>query len=174
MPFALVAAILGRIVAKIVSACRLLAFAIMAWIASILVIRVALRLVLNMSLTWVGESCSLLLVWLMLSVAPLGFHEQFHIAIDIVTNKAPHRVRRWLLLFANLCTGAFFAISFYYGILSTISELQVRLVSLPITRGWFTAMLPVSSAAVLLVCLDNIFTLVCRGDLPPHSSRQPA
>src|ERR1700685_1868481 len=138
------------------SACRLLTIGIRAWLALILVVSVALRFILNASITWVGESCSLLLVWLMLAVAPLGFHEHFHIAIDIVATRASDRVRLPLAMLANLFTAAFFIITFSFGTLSTISEFQVRLVSLPITRGWFAAMLPLSSAAVLLVCLDNI------------------
>jgi TRAP-type C4-dicarboxylate transport system permease small subunit len=174
LPFAVATGILGRIVVTVVSACRLLTLAIMAWIASILVISVVLRFAFNLTITWVGESCSLLLVWLMLSVAPLGFHEHFHIAIDAVTKRASHRVRLWLALFASLCTAAFFSITLYFGILSTISEFQVRLVSLPITRGWFTVMLPLSSAAVLLVCLDNILTLVRQGRLPGHPDRRSA
>ena len=174
MPLAVAAGILSRIVTWIVSASRLLTLAIMAWIASILVISVALRFVFNLSITWVGESCSLLLVWLMLSVAPLGFHEHFHIAIDAITNRASHRVRQWLALFASLCTAAFFTIAFYFGLLSTISEFQVRLVSLPITRGWFTAMLPLSSAAVLLICLDNVLGLIRGRALPQHPGRRPA
>jgi C4-dicarboxylate transporter, DctQ subunit len=153
-------AIVGRLVAKVLSAARLLTITLMLWIALVLVISVVLRFALNVSVTWVGESCSLLLVWLMLAVAPLGFHEHFHIAIDIVANYVSPRVRLWFALFVNVCTAAFFSITCYFGILSTIFEFQVRLVSLPIPRGWFTIMLPVSSAAVLLVCLDNTLKLV--------------
>jgi TRAP-type C4-dicarboxylate transport system permease small subunit len=170
----LLTGIVARIVAIVLRACRLLTIALMLWLASILVISVSLRLLWNLSITWVGESCSLLLVWLMLAVAPLGFHEHFHIAIDLVANRVSHRVYLSLAILANLCTAVFFGITYYFGILSTISEFQVRLVSLPIVRGWFTALLPLSSAAVLLVCLDNVLTLARRKDLPQHPDGRPA
>jgi TRAP-type C4-dicarboxylate transport system permease small subunit len=168
------AELLERTVAAVLRGYRLLTIAIMVWIAGVLVLSVALRLLLNWSLTWVGEACSLLLVWLMLSVAPLGFHEHFHIAIDLVGKRASPRLRRSLGVLTTLCTAAFFAIAGYFGLLSTISEFQVRLVSLPITRGWFMLMLPVSSAAVLLVCLGNLCKLGSRADSASRPGSPPS
>ena len=158
---------LDRLVRRLIRGCELLTMAIGIWLMVILVINVFTRYVLNYTLFWVDESSELLLVWLMLAVAPIGFHENFHISMSFLADVAPRPFRLGLALFTNLGTVLFFVIAGYYGILSTITEFGSSLFSIPIMRGWVTWILPVSSVVILLVCLNNILAVLRLGDQPP-------
>ena len=158
---------LDLLVRRVIRGCEFLTMAIGTWLMVILVVSVFTRYVLNYSLSWVDESSSLLLVWLMLAVAPIGFHENFHISMGFVVENVQRPIRFVLALFINLGTALFFAIAGYYGILSTIIEFGALLFSIPITRGWVTWILPLSSAVILLVCLNNVLAILRLGDQPP-------
>ena len=155
--------------------CGFLTVAIMLWLTLVLVVSVLLRVFLDVSLTWVDETSSLLLVWLMLAVAPLGFHENFHGRRRRACGKIlSPRMRRGLGLVVNLGGILFFSIILVFGIASTIIDAQVPLYSLPIARSWMTWVLPASSAVIILVCLNNIFGLPNAGTKAPESGVEPA
>ena len=136
-----------------------------------LIAGVFFRYVLNSSLSWLPESSALLLVWLMLAVAPIGFHQNFHISVSVLVDRVPRLGRIALGLFINACTVLLFGIAGYYGILNTIIEVGSELSSIPIARAWFTWVLPLGSAVVLLVCLNNVLKILRRGDLPATGVR---
>lgn len=158
---------LDRLVKGLIRGCEVVTTAIGIWLMVALIAAVFYRYVLNDSLVWVDESSSILLVWLMLAVVPIGFHQYFHIAVTFVMEKVPRLPRVALALFVNACTAFFFAIAFYHGILNTVAEWETELFSIPLMRGWVTWTLPLASLIVLLVCLDNTLKLLRRGDLPP-------
>lgn len=154
---------LDRLVAVLTRGCRFAAVAIMLWLTLVLVVSVCLRVFLDISLTWVDETSSLLLVWLMLAVAPLGFHENFHIAVGMLAENADPRTRLGLSVAINLASILFFSIILIYGVASTIIETHVPLYSLSIARSWMTWVLPASSAVIILVCLNNVLRLLAPG-----------
>jgi TRAP-type C4-dicarboxylate transport system permease small subunit len=156
---------LDRLVEATMRGCRYLAIALAGWLTIILVANVLTRYVLSFSFAWVDETSSLLLVWLMWTIAPLGFHENFHIAVGVLAEYAPRPLRMAIGILINLGTAAFFSITLYFGVLSTISEFQIPLYSIPIARGWMTWVLPASSAVILLVCANNILAILRRGDI---------
>jgi TRAP-type C4-dicarboxylate transport system permease small subunit len=151
---------LERLITPLMEACRFLTIAIMLWLTFVLVVSVLLRVFLNFSLTWVDETSSLLLVWLMLAVAPLGVHENFHIAVDLLPANASPRIKLVRGLLVQLATIVLFSITLVYGIAASIIDSQVPLYSLPLARSWMTWMLPASSAVVILVAVDNILGLL--------------
>jgi TRAP-type C4-dicarboxylate transport system permease small subunit len=157
---------LDRLVERLIRGCEIVVIAIGIWLMTALIASVFFRYVLNSSLTWADESSSFLLVWLMLAVAPIGFHQNFHIAVSFLVDRAPRPLRVFLGLFVNSCTALLFGIAGYYGIDQTIIELGTELASMPISRAWFTWVLPAGSAIVLLVCLNNMLKILRRGDLP--------
>ena len=158
---------LDRLVGRLMKLCEYMTIVIGIWLMCALVAAVFFRYVLNSSLTWVDESSSLLLVWLMLSVAPLGFHENFHIRVNAIVDSVPRPLRLVLGLFINACTALLFGIAGYYGVLNTIVELDAELFSIPLMRGWVTWYLPALSAVILLVVLNNVLKTIRLGDLPP-------
>jgi TRAP-type C4-dicarboxylate transport system permease small subunit len=151
---------LDRLVKRLMLICRYSIVAIIGWLTLILVVSVFARFVFNYSLAWVDESSSLLLVWLMLAVAPLGFHENFHISLHILSEASPQRMKVLIGTAVNLATIAFFSITAYFGTVSTISDFSAQLFSIPVARGWATWILPVSSVVVMVVCLRNIVVLI--------------
>ena len=155
---------LERLVDRMIRGCEIIAIAIGVWLMVAMIASVFFRYVLNSSLTWADESSSLLLVWLMLVVAPIGFHQNFHIAVSLVVERVPRPVRFFLGLFINSCTALLFGIAGYYGIDQTIIEMGTELASMPLSRAWFTWALPAGSVAVLLVCLNNIMKIFRLGD----------
>ena len=102
----------------------------------------------------------------MLAVAPIGFHQNFHISVTLVIESVPRPFRVLLGIGVNACTALLFGIAGWYGIFNTIIEMCSQLASMPFSRAWFTWVLPVGSAAVLLVCLNNVVKILRRGDLP--------
>jgi TRAP-type C4-dicarboxylate transport system permease small subunit len=158
---------LGWFIGRLLRGCELVSVAIGIWLSAVLVINVVCRYVLNNSLYWVDETSALLLVCLMLAVAPIGFHENFHVSMGIVVQTAPRRVRRVLIVLINLCTIVFFAIAGWYGVLTALAEADTPLFSVPIMRGWVTWVLPASSAIVILVCTNHILMTMRGRDLPP-------
>jgi len=157
---------LDRSVERLVRACELITICVGAWLAIALIAGVFFRYVLNNSLIWVDESSGMLIVWLMLAVAPIGFHQNFHISVTLVIEAVPRPMRILLGIGVNACTALLFGIAGYYGIFNTIIETGSQLASMPFSRAWFTWVLPVGSAAVLLVCLNNVVKILRRGDLP--------
>ena len=156
---------LDRSVERLVRACEVITICVGAWLAIALIAGVFFRYVLNNSLIWVDESSGMLIVWLMLAVAPIGFHQNFHISVTLVIEAVPRPMRVLLGIAVNACTVLLFGIAGYYGIFNTIIEMGSELSSMPFARAWFTWVLPVGSAAVLLVCLNNVVKILRRGDL---------
>lgn len=157
---------LDQFVERMVRGCEIVVISIGIWLMVAMIASVFFRYVLNSSLTWADESSSFLLVWLMLAVAPIGFHQNFHIAVSLVVDRVPRPARIILGLFINSCTILLFGIAGYYGIDQTIIEMGTELASMPVSRAWFTWALPVGSVAVLLVCLNNMVKILRQGDLP--------
>jgi TRAP-type C4-dicarboxylate transport system permease small subunit len=93
-------------------------------------------------------------------VAPLGFHEHFHIAVGVLADNARPRAKLALGLGLNAATILFFAIVLVSGIGATMVDAQIPLYSLPLARSWMTWVLPASAAAVIWICLDNALALI--------------
>ena len=156
---------LETIVKWIIKICEFLTILIGGWLALILVVAVFFRYALNSSLTWSEESSTFLLVWLMLAVAPLAFHEGIHISVDVLLNRLPRPVRFVLGVFINFSSLFLFGITGYYGVFVAIDHFGTELASIPIRQGWFTSFLPVSCLFVLFVCANNIVKIFRAGDI---------
>ena len=153
-------------VGRLIRGCEIVVIAIGIWLMVSLIAGVFFRYVLNSPIHWVPESSALLLVWLMLAVAPIGFHQNFHISVSVLIDRLPRRGRIVLGLFINACTVLLFGIAGFYGIINLAIEVGSELSSIPVSRAWFTWVLPVGSAVVLLVCFNNVAKILRLGDLP--------
>ena len=158
---------LERLVIAIVRVCEVITIALGAFIAITLVSGVFFRYVLNSSIGWIEEVAPLTLVALMLSVAPIGFHENIHIRVEVLIDRAPRSLRMLLGLFINGAAILLFGIAGWYGVNVAVTDFGTELDSVPIRRGWFTAYLPVASVAVWLVCMNNIRKILHSGDIGP-------
>lgn len=157
---------LDRLVVRIVRVCELLTIGLGAWIAVTLVAGVFFRYVLNSSIGWIEEVTPLMLVALMLSVAPIGFHENIHIRVEILLDRSPRIARMVLGVFINAAAMLLFGIAGWYGAKVAGTDFGTELDSVHIARGWFTGYLPVAAVAVWLVCINNILKIFRMGDIP--------
>ncbi len=155
---------LDRLVGWLTRFCRISVIIITTWVTVALIFSVCARVIFNNSIAWVDETSSLLLVWLMLAVAPLGFRNNFHISVDVLGEIFPTWGRVATAVIANLAAIIFFSIVTYFGIAATIKEISTPLYSLPIARSWMTWVLPVSSIIIVLVCISNLLNLVNEHD----------
>jgi TRAP-type transport system small permease protein len=160
---------LDALVLRIVRICELIAIAVGGWLTVTLVLGVFFRYVLNSSIGWLAEVSPLMLVVLMLAVAPIGFHENIHIAVEVLVAKVSRPLRVALGLFANLGTLVLFGIAGWYGARMVGFDMGRELDSLQVSRAWFTVAMPVASAAVWLVCINNMLKILRLGDLPPRT-----
>lgn len=162
---------LDRLVGRLIRGCEIIVIAIGIWLMVSLIAGVFFRYVLNSPIHWVPESSALLLVWLMLAVAPIGFHQNFHISVSVLLDRAPRRGRILLGLFINACTVLLFGIAGFYGIINLAIEVGSELSSIPVSRAWFTWALPAGSVVVLLVCFNNVAKILRLGDLPAKGEK---
>jgi C4-dicarboxylate transporter, DctQ subunit len=151
---------LDRLVGWLISFCRVSVIVITTWVTAVLIFSVCARVIFNNSIAWVDETSSLLLVWLMLAVAPLGFRENFHISVDVLGEISPSWGRAATTVISNLAAIIFFSIVGYFGVVSTIKEAETPLFSLPIAFSWVSWVLPASSAIIVLVCISNLLNMV--------------
>lgn len=163
---------LELIVKWIIKVCEFLTIIIGGWLAFILVVAVFFRYVLNRSLTWSAESSTFLLVWLVLAVAPLGFHEGIHISVEVLLNWLPRWLRSVLGIFINFSAFLLFAVTGYFGVFLSIDHFGSQLASIPIKQGWFTSFLPISCLFVLFVCIKNIVNILRMGDIPAQVPKE--
>ena len=151
---------LDALVLRIVRICELIAIFVGGWLTLTLVLGVFFRYVLNSSIGWLSEVSPLMLVVLMLAVAPIGFHENIHISVEVLVAKVARPLRVALVLFG---------VAGWYGAKVVGFDMGRELDSLPIVRAWFTVAMPVASAAVWLVCINNMLKILRLGDLPPRT-----
>lgn len=157
---------LDQLVGGIVRVCEWITIALGGFIAAALVAGVFFRYVLNSSVGWLAEVCPLLLVVLMLTVAPIGFHENIHIRVEVLIDRAPRAARMALGVFINAAAMLLFGIAGWYGMKVAGTDFGTELDSFPVARGWFTGYLPVAAVAVWLVCINNMIKIFRIGDIP--------
>ncbi|MEX2643740.1 MAG: TRAP transporter small permease subunit [Acetobacterales bacterium] len=159
---------LDALVLRIVRVCELIAIFVGGWLTVTLVLGVFFRYVVNSSIGWLSEVSPLMLVVLMLAVAPIGFHENIHISVEVLVAKVSRPLRVALGLFANAGTLVLFGVAGWYGAKVVGFDMGRELDSLPIVRAWFTVAMPVAAVAVWLVCINNMLKILRLGDLPPR------
>ncbi|MSO92450.1 MAG: TRAP transporter small permease [Rhodospirillales bacterium] len=156
---------LERTVQIIVRVCEWLTVVVGGWVAISLMLGVIFRYAFNYSLTWGDELATNLLVLMMMTVCPIGFDRHIHIAVEALVQYAPRLLRIVIALFANFVSILFFAVIVYYGIPVAMSDFTTSLASIPISRGWFTALLPILGVPTILVCVNNVFRILRAGDM---------
>ena len=72
------------------------------------VLQVFFRYVVQASLGWSEELSRYLFVWLIFIGSALALPKGSHIAIDVLVNELPIRVRKWVHGFASICVMVFF------------------------------------------------------------------
>jgi len=138
--------------------CRWAAISATVGIAVVVAISVFWRYVLNDSLTWAEELAKILMVWLVFVGAPIALRVGDHVAIQIVPNALPERLRSLLMVMISLLVVSFCSVimvqSSYFAwngrsqILIAIGEYSML---------WVFAAIPFGLAAMLLISVQQTF-----------------
>jgi TRAP-type C4-dicarboxylate transport system permease small subunit len=77
---------------------------------------VLVRYFIPMPITFTEEAARYLMIWMALLAVSCGIARREHIGVEILFDRLPAKVRRWLLLGLDLVAFAFFALLFVYGL----------------------------------------------------------
>ncbi len=121
--------------------------------ASIVILEVIFRYLLNHSLFWAEELARYILVWLTFLGATAAYHRKAHPGIDILTSKLGPRLRRANTLLVHCISLCLFGVMIYYGIaFSYFVRLQIT-PALSLPKWIIFAVIPISGLLFVCHCL---------------------
>lgn len=125
--------------------------------ASVTCLSVFFRSVVGASLPWPEEVMGNLLVWTSFVGAYLASRSGGHIAFDLLVDKFPMRLRKFLLTFNDVVLCGFF------GLLLVLSWKAISVVggtpleTVPIPKGAFMAAIPICAGAMILAVVVRAY-----------------
>ncbi|HEX5077599.1 MAG TPA: TRAP transporter small permease [Geminicoccaceae bacterium] len=156
-----------RAVRVLVRIAELLTIILAFFITGAMILGVFFRFVLNSSIVWTDEVCSLLLAVVMFLVSGIGFHDRIHIAVVFLLDRLPPAGQRVLDVTLHAVSAAFFALVAVEGMKVAEVGMGMALATAPLPRGVFHLAIPIGGAFTVLVCLNNIANVV-RGREKPQ------
>jgi TRAP-type C4-dicarboxylate transport system permease small subunit len=113
------------------------------------------RYALNDALTWAEEVGKYMMIWLVFTGAPIALRQGGHVAIEILPNALPEKLKRLLFGLVFLIIAALMAMLVYRGItFAWNGRNQMAIAVGNISMAWIFASVPVGSAAMLLIALE--------------------
>ena len=122
----------------------------------IVVFAVIGRYVFGRSLTWTEEVPRYLLIWISFLGAAACVARREHVGFDVLFNKFPAPVRRWLGAFIGLLIFGFGWVVFRYGITFVKDFGPDLMETIPFTNYWYYIAMPISGALMMLFSARNI------------------
>lgn len=129
---------------------------------------VLVRYVIPLPLTFMEEAARYLMIWMALLAVSCGIARREHIGVELLFEKFPHGVQKWLAVGFDLLTLAFFVFLVFYG----IGFVERGLSRFTMIYG-FSKALPFAAVptAALVCCIQSV--LVTLRDFvvaePPHA-----
>jgi len=151
----------GSVKKGLIKALEFAVTVIMAVLVLDVVWQVFTRFVLNDPSKWTEELANVLLVWVGLLGASLGFVRQVHLGIDFFVNKIHGRARHMIDI-AVLLLVIFFAgsVLVYGGGSKVIAMLSLPIPkvtpALQVKQAYFFTVLPLSGFFIVLACVDDL------------------
>lgn len=118
------------------------------------------RYVLSNASSWTEELATILLVWVSLLGASVGFIRKSHLGIDYLANKLAEIPRSVLDIAVYLLVSAFASVVMIYGgsiLVSRTLQLHQTTPALGLERGYVYMVLPLSGIFILIF---SLFTIV--------------
>jgi TRAP-type C4-dicarboxylate transport system permease small subunit len=122
----------------------------------IVVFAVIGRYAFGKSLTWTEEVPRYLLIWISFLGAAACVARREHVGFDVLFNKLPATVRRWLGAFIGLLIFGFGWVVFRYGITFVKDFGPDLMETIPFTNYWYYTAMPISGALMMLFAARNI------------------
>jgi len=131
--------------------------------------QVLTRYLLGKPSSWTDEAATVLLVWMVLIGAAIGFARRAHLGLDYFVGKLSGRVRAVLRAIVFALVALFAAAVMIYGgsrlALSAFRTGQV-MPALQMRRGYFYLPLPVGGAIIFLVAMEGMLLSLGATPLP--------
>jgi len=148
-----------------------LVIALLATMAGVLMLEVALRFSVRMSLSWVSEFARYAMVWMTFLGAALALKDREHIRVAFFVSLLPRMARRQALIAINVVLLVFLAALIRFSIAIVTIEMSMRTSALEIPFGWVVAAAPVSGVLMMLYLLIDTGRLF-RGEIPDNEDAQ--
>lgn len=121
-------------------------------------INVASRYVFHASISASEEIATLLFILLSLMGSAIAVKRRAHLGLTIITDRLPPMVQSVITIFGYLCGVIFCAVLAYEGIIMTINEYQLGI--LTISMNWpewiFCTFIPIGAISIILRFLQQI------------------
>ena len=124
----------------------LLASASLVVMTLIALTAVFFRFVLNDPFIWSDEAVKLVFAWFCFSGMSVVARHTMHLRVDVIDHLTGQRMQRLLRLFANLFVAGTAVLLFVTGVQLCIIQAGNQFASMPISRAWSFASLPVGAS----------------------------
>lgn len=132
---------------------------------AIVMAQVAFRYGFNSPISWAEEVSKTLMVWAAFLVAPMAYRDGTNVSIDLFADALPPSLRRVSELVIT-CLVLWIVIVFLRESIPLVERgMSVSAASVPVPKGIFYAILPVSFSWLALVTIERLLGL-CFGPLP--------
>ena len=123
---------------------------LMAFMAVLLFIQVVARYLMSSPPEWTEEMARIVFVYVTYIGAAVAIARQAHLKIDLLPNAFPPRLRLMLRIGGLLAAIAFLSVVLYQSSLMLGRLSHQPLTSLPLSKSWFFAAVPVGCGLMLL------------------------
>jgi TRAP-type C4-dicarboxylate transport system permease small subunit len=153
---------LGLFYGFVVRALEWLVTAIMGILVVDVVWQVFTRYVLRDPSAWTDELAKMLLIWVALLSAAVGFRRSSHLGVEVLVERLRGRIRTAAEIFIYLTIVVFAVLMMLYGgwrLVSTTLAMGQASPALGVQMGYVYCALPLSGVFVVIFSLENIFKL---------------
>lgn len=128
---------------------------------------VLIRYVFNAPQPWVEELSRYIIVWGVMLGIPIALRNNHHIQVDMLYEKLPLFIQRWVDLFASSVGVLFCAFYTYYGYILVTKRFTSGMVSMDIgIPMWIVYLiLPISGVMFLLRFIERLVDILRRKDV---------
>lgn len=170
-------AVLHRVMDVIERICLIIASAFLALMAAVLMYQVIMRYVFNNATSWSDELATLMFVWAVMLVIPIGVRRHEHISVEYFIMKLPPIGIKVMQVLIYLATAFTMAIIGYFSLGLLESAGRQKLSGLTLSLGmdvpmsWMYIATPIGCAIVVLFCAERIANIVT--STPQWEERHP-
>lgn len=129
------------------------------------------RYVLNDAASWTGELSGYVLVWITFLGSAWAVFEKGHMSVENFVEKFPPSLYFFVKALINVALIIFACLVTYYGTILAVNSIHDKVITLPVTKGFVYAVIPVSGLLMLIGFVRDLVQLfINSGPFKKHSS----
>lgn len=114
------------------------------------------RYVLNATPTWVEQAALLLVMLIAFLGAAVGVHDNTHLAVSVLRNAVPQRIRLGMLALSDLIMAGFGVLMVWYGSQLTVFKWGSVIPLIQIPEGFRSLPLTIAGGLILLFSIGHL------------------